>query len=592
MSFTQQFQKYSIPLLTNGVRIPKFIIPPEELEKRNLDKNISDYDFLNILCKEGLSRKVDKNCSTYKDYLTRLDKELSLFRELEFCGYALITWDIINFCRKNNIGTGYARGSAAGSLVLYLIDVVSHVDPVKHNLYFERFLSKTRAKFTEINNVKYYDGSLLLDVDLDISFKQRAEVISYLEKKYDGQTAKLLTVSTLSSKILIKEIAKLFLGFSEEEANAISDTIPKVYGKVHTIDEAIEDSPEFAKFAHKYPKAVQIAQKIHGLYLHYGVHPSAVVISASPIRDIIPLQCTKDKELVTGYSMDDTLNLACKVDILGLRSATLVQEVCKQVNIKPADINVEDNIIYDNLQDLQCPHGLFQIEAETNYNVLRKIKPRNLQDLSAIVAIARPGALQFTEQYAKYVETNEKQSIHRFFDDVFSDTGGLCIYQESLMRAANKVGFTLDESEILRRIVGKKKLDEVKTWKEKINNKVKENKLDPKIGELLWKILEDSASYSFNKCLSPDTIVETEDGYKMMYEVNKGDKVKGYDVDNNKDIFVEILNKYENKVELYEVELEDGRKIKTSLKHKFLCEDKKMRTLEEIIFHKHKIMCN
>lgn len=498
MSFTQQFQKYSIPLLTDGVKLPKFELSENDRQRfKNPICYKSDYDFLRALCLEGFAKKIGKN-PRHKEYHERMEKELALFKELEFCGYALITWDIINFCRQNNIATGYARGSAAGSLVLYLIDVVSHVDPVKNNLYFERFLSKTRAKFKEIKGTKYYDGSLLLDVDLDISFRQRNQVIEYLDNKYKGQTSKLLTVSTLTSKILIKEVIKVYLGLNEDDANEISNTIPKIFGTVYNIDQSIKESKEFAEFANQYPEAINIAKKLHGLYLHYGVHPSAVVISADKINDIIPLQCTKDKELVTGYSMEDTLNLACKVDILGLRSATLVQDVCKMIGIKPSDINVEDEIIYENLRNLQCPHGLFQIEAETNYHVLQKIKPRNLKDLSAIVAIARPGALQFTDAYAKYVETGEYQSVHPFFDDVFKDTGGLCIYQESLMRAANKVGFTLDESEILRRIVGKKKIEEVKEWKLKIENKIKENKLPPEISEILWKILEDSASYSFN----------------------------------------------------------------------------------------------
>jgi DNA-directed DNA polymerase III PolC len=500
MSFIQQFQKYTIPVLTNGVKIPKFIIPPECFNKYNIPNDISDYDFLVHLCKSGFHKKnITPKLPNYKEYTDRLKRELDLFKELGFCGYALITWDIIRFCRENNIGTGYARGSAAGSLVLYLIDVVNHVDPIKHNLYFERFISRARAKFNTIDGVRYYDGSLLFDVDLDVDFKRRGEVMSYLEKKYSSQTAKLVTISTLSSKILIKEIVKGYLNKKEDLANEISNYIPKEYGRVFKIDEAIKQSEDFANFASNYPEAIKIAKKLHGLYLHYGVHASAFVISADKIDNLFPLQLTKNKELVTGYSMEDTLNLACKVDLLGLRSATLVQNVCQMININPEDINVNDEIIYKNLQNLDCPHGLFQIEADTNYHVLRKIKPRHLEDLSAIVAIARPGALQFVDSYAKYVKTGNHQSIHPFFDDVFAESGGLCLYQEQMMKAANKIGFTLDESEILRRIVGKKKLEEVKEWRLKIENKVKENDLPKEVGDILWKILEDSASYSFNK---------------------------------------------------------------------------------------------
>lgn len=497
MSFTQQFQKYSIPLLTNGVKLPKFHIPHEELNNRGMDADTNDFQFLSQLCLEGLRKKIGDKHPKWVEYQLRLAKELKLFNDLEFCGYALITWDIVRFCKENNIGMSYGRGSAAGSLVLYLIGV-TEIDSVKYNLYFERFLSKSRAKFKEIKGIKYYDGSLLFDVDLDFDFIRRKEVIEYLDNKYKSQTAKLLTVSTLTSKILIKEIIKVYLGQNEDEANIISESIPKMFGKVSNIEDSIKESKEFAEFSKNNEEAILIAKKLHGLYLHYGVHPSAVVICADNINDIIPLQLTKDKELITGYSMDDTLNLACKVDILGLRAASLVNNVCKLVGIKPTEIDINDKIVYDNLKNLYTPHGLFQIEADCNYKVLQKIKPRNLNDLSAIVAIARPGALQFADQYADYVETGEYQSVHPFFDDVFKDTGGLCLYQEQMMKASNKIGFTLDESEILRRIVGKKKLEEVKEWKEKIHNKVKENKLPIEVGEKLWEILDNSANYSFN----------------------------------------------------------------------------------------------
>lgn len=499
LQFNNLFEEYKIPTITNGVKIPEFIIPSEELQRRGLDRNISSYAFLEYLCYEGLKIKIGNNNPRNSEYVSRLKKELSLFKELDFAGYALMTWDIIRFCRQNNISTGFARGSAAGSLVLFLIDVVNNVDPVIHNLYFERFLSKARAKFKEIDGHKYYDGSLLFDVDLDIDFCRRQEVIDYLEKKYQGQTAKLLTVSTLSSKVLIKEIIKTYLGLKEEFANEISDTIPKEYGRVFTIDESIAASKEFAKFASDHPKAIEIARKLHGLYLHYGVHPSAVVISAHNIESTIPLQLTKDKERVTGYAMDETLNLACKIDILGLRSATLINNVCRMVGISPNSINLHDPIIYENFRNLECPHGIFQIEAECNFNVLKKIKPRNLNDLSAIMAIARPGALKFVDDYAKYVETGNAQSIHPFFDDVFMDSGGVCLYQESLMRAANKIGFSLDEAEQLRRVIGKKKREEMPVWEKRVYELCNKNNLPKEVGKILWDIMDASKDYSFNK---------------------------------------------------------------------------------------------
>jgi DNA polymerase-3 subunit alpha len=188
-----------------------------------------------------------------------------------------------------------------------------------------------------------------------------------------------------------------------------------------------------------------------------------------------------------------------KLDILGLRAVSVVDDVCKSVGINVSDVDPKDQLIYDNLQNLRTPHGLFQIEAETNCRVCQKVKPKNLEELSAVLALARPGALDFVDQYAAYVEDGTYDPIHPFFDDILTSTGGVALYQEQLMKMANKIGFTLDEAEILRRIVGKKKVKEVRKWKKKIKEKVKENNLDPEISDILWKVLQDSANYSFNK---------------------------------------------------------------------------------------------
>jgi hypothetical protein len=170
-------------------------------------------------------------------------------------------------------------------------------------------------------------------------------------------------------------------------------------------------------------------------------------------------------------------------------------------------------------------------------------------------------------------------------------TGGVALYQEQLMKMSTKIGFSLDEAEILRRIVGKKKVEEVKKWKQKIQDKIVENKLPQEAGDILWKVLEDSANYSFNKCLIPETIVESKNGFKCLNEIKKGDLVLAYDIDNDKDHYVQVIDIHENEVEVYEIEMEDGTKISCSLDHKFLCEDKKMHTLREILKENLEIMC-
>ncbi len=180
----------------------------------------------------------------------------------------------------------------------------------------------------------------------------------------------------------------------------------------------------------------------------------------------------------------------------------MADDVCKQVGIRLTDINLNHPTIYQNLQDLQNAHGLFQIEADLAHRVTQTVKPRSLEELSGVLALARPGAMAYMDQYSAYTNHDVYDPIHPFFDDILKETGGVALYQEQLMKMANKVGFTLDEAEILRRIVGKKKISEVRKWKKKIRDKVKENKLDKEVGDILWKVLEDSANYSFNKAHS------------------------------------------------------------------------------------------
>jgi DNA polymerase III alpha subunit len=191
--------------------------------------------------------------------------------------------------------------------------------------------------------------------------------------------------------------------------------------------------------------------------------------------------------------------LMVKFDILGLRTLSVIYDVCNSLDLNVYDIDLDDEDLYKPLQDLNNPHGLFQIEADTNFRVCKKIKPTSMEELSAVVAIARPGALEFTDKYAEYIKTGEFQSTHPFFDDVLDYTGGIPLYQEQLMRMAVKVGFTLDEAEQLRRIVGKKKISEMAKWQNKINEKIKDNNLPEDVAEVLWKVAEDSANYSFNK---------------------------------------------------------------------------------------------
>jgi DNA polymerase-3 subunit alpha len=495
MNFLEDIKPYENAVLP-GVRLPQIKIQNKYYKELNIAEDCDNFTFLKALC----SSKLTTFQSESKEYQDRMKMELDIFRELEFVDYILLNWDVLNYCHQNNIPTGPGRGSAAGSLILFLIGVTK-VDPIKYGLFFERFVSKSRAKKIEKDGITYLEGSLLPDVDNDISYDRRPEVIKYIEEKHKGKTSKILTLNTLSGKLCIKECGKIVGEYSESEVNEVSDNIPKNFGKVLPLKDAYLQNDKFKEWVQESANVniFKIARKIEGLNKNTGVHPSGIAISFYDIEEVCPIQKTGDGDLVSGYDMNYVAELMVKFDVLGLRTLTVVNETCKQLGIETSSLKVDDPSIYENLKDLKTPQGLFQIEADTNFRVCKKVKPKNLEQLSAVVAIARPGALDFADQYASYSDSNESQIVHDFFEEELSYTGGIPLYQEQLMKMAVRIGFTLDESEQLRRIIGKKKVDQIPAWKQKIKDKIEERKLDPKIGDVLWKVAEDSANYSFNK---------------------------------------------------------------------------------------------
>lgn len=491
------FKQYDSPFPA-GVKLPSIKIEPKYYDLVGCAPTVDNFMFLRKLCFKGVKDRGIDRAPNKDEYYARLKMELDVFNELGFVDYVLLNWDVLNFCHETGIPTGAGRGSAAGSLVLYVIGV-TNIDPIKYDLFFERFVSKSRAKKIIKNGEEFLDGSLAPDVDNDISYDRRQEVIDYINQKYQGKTSKILTLNTLSSKLCIKECGKIVAEMSESEVNQISDTIPKKFGKVAKLSAAYEESEDFKKFANSNKRVYRIAKKIEGLNKNTGVHPSGIAISYYELQDIMPVQTTGEDALVSGYDMNNVAELTVKFDILGLRTLSVVHDVCRQIGIKASEIDCNDPSIYAALQVLKAPSGLFQIEADTNFRVAQKVAPKNLEQLSAVVAIARPGALDFMDRYAEYARNGEFQSVHPFFDDVLGYTGGIPLYQEQLMKMAVKVGFSLDEAEQLRRIVGKKKVEQMGEWKQKIADKIAQNNLDSAIGDILWKVAEDSANYSFNK---------------------------------------------------------------------------------------------
>jgi DNA-directed DNA polymerase III PolC len=485
-----------------GVELPKIFVEESVLKSidLSLDQNSSSFDLLkalsrNALIAKGINKKADKN-----KYYERAKQELETFDELGFTDYILLNWDILNFCHQNKIPTGAGRGSAAGSLILYLLGV-TNIDPIPHNLFFERFVSKSRAqKVYDKSGKEYLVGSLLPDVDSDISYDQRQKVIEYIEQKHLGKTAKILTFNTFSSKLCIREATKYFDEAKEDEANEVSDMIPKIHGKVFSLTNSRTENEKFDQWVKKHRRTFENATKIENLNKNTGVHPSGIAICSQNIGNVVPLQKTKDGDLITGYDMNDVSDLMVKFDILGLRTLTVAHKTCEKANINIDDIDANDAFIYERLQNFKHPMGLFQISAETNFKVCQDIKPETLDELSDVIALARPGALQFVSLYKDQKNAPTHLNLHKELDEILSWSKNVILYQEQLMQIANKVfGLTLEEAETLRRIVGKKKVDEMPEWKSKIYEAGQKQGIEEKISDFYWNALEASADYSFNK---------------------------------------------------------------------------------------------
>jgi DNA polymerase-3 subunit alpha len=482
-----------------GVALPQVSIDEKYYKELSLDQSVSNEEFLRALMRKGVfDRGIDKK-ENKGEYFDRCIFELNTFIDTEIIDYILILWDFLNWCREENIPIGAGRGSAAGSLVFYLLGITG-IDPIKENLFFERFLSKSRVnKVGEVDGLTFLEGALMPDVDCDISFEHREKVIEYIENKYSGRTAKILTFNTFSSKLCAREAAKYFLDAKEEEANAISDSIPKIHGRVMSLGSAI-DEEKFGDWARDNKEVYQNALKVEDLNKNCGVHPAGLAISHGQIDHFVPLQKTKEGEIVGSYDMDDISDLTVKFDLLGLRTLSVAHTVCEEIGISLDEIDPNDTFIYQTLQDLKYPMGLFQISADTNFRVCQKTKPMNLGELSDVLAIGRPGALQFLDTYVSQKACPDPLGMNEKLDEILSWSKNVILYQEQLMFIANQVfGLSLEEAEILRRIVGKKKVSEMPVWKDKIFEAGSKKGLDDEVAEYYWSALSASADYSFNR---------------------------------------------------------------------------------------------
>lgn len=491
---------------SEGLRLPSFTVEDRYLHKFGVEKGISNDKFLRELCRIGMEEKGLLSGPNKDTYIKRIDRELSLFEELGYVDYFLLIWDVVNFAREKDIAVGIGRGSGVSSLTLYSLGITG-VDPIRFDLIFERFVSRARAKSTVIDGVRYFAGDLP-DVDIDFCYVRRPEVLNYIKNRFSGKTCKVLTVGTLQGKVCIKEACKTVGGYDDASATVVSNKVAKSSGTVQRISEAVkeglkdwvaEERKEFQRDDNA--EIARIARKLEGLPKNFGVHASAMGVSYYDLDGYCPVQLTRDGELVSSYTKKDVEDMLVKVDVLGLKTMTVLDRLSKATGTRLEDIDIDDPEIYQAIVDWgPYTYGLFQLEGFAASGALQKIKPEKIEDLSAINALARPGGMAYIDGYSTRKAGFEKApELHPELDKITADTFGYIIYQEQIMRAFHDVfGFTLEDAEIIRRVIGKKDTEKVKEWKPKIIEAGKEKGISEEITEDFWKAVEASSNYSFN----------------------------------------------------------------------------------------------
>lgn len=492
--FTDQFQKFQLPNL-DLIRLPEIILTSEELSL--LDKKIqNNTDFFKKLVNKGwieFRDKVDKE--KWPEYIKRIREETAIIDDLGFIDYILLIWRSVNKAKSFGAFIDFGRGSVGNSMVCRLLNIHG-VDSVAKNLIFSRFLSSTRSKKTIKNGITYIQGSLAPDVDINFAPSIRDKIVEWIKELYPSRVCKISTFSTYSGKILLKECLKAIDEVSEDEAKDAADLINKHFGIVEDIGDALENNEDFKAYAENHPKVIRVCLKLRDLIKSKSSHASGYFLSYNLLDDTAPVELNKEGDLILSFDKEIASEVGIKVDYLGLTACEQVGSILKAINKDRDDFNLEnDGEIYQRFQDGKLlPYGLYQISADCAYGVCQSIKPVNIDEISDVNAIARPGALSYLKQYTDH----SASCPHPLFEDILKPTRNLCLFQEQMIRLLMAVGFSAEESETCRKIVGKKLVEKVKDWKQKIYDKVKENNFDIKIGDILWKILEDSAFYSFN----------------------------------------------------------------------------------------------
>ena len=455
-------------------------------------KGLTRSGYLRKLCEEGIKKRYADVTPEKKE---RLEYELGVINKAGYTSYFLIAWDFVSYAREQGIVVGPGRGSAAGSIVSYCLGITD-IDPLKYNLLFERFLNQERVSMP--------------DIDIDFCYERRGEVIDYVIKKYgQDNVAQIITFGTMAARAVIRDVGRA-MNIPYADVDRIAKLVPTDLNI--KLGLALEKEPELKRLYDSDPTIkdlIDISRHLEGLTRHASTHAAGVVISEDPLVNHTPLFKTGDGQVSTGYAMASLEKIGLlKMDFLGLRTLTVIQEALKiinkvnNINLKIEEVPIDDNKTFKLFSRAETM-GIFQLESSGMRDLLKKLKPQKFEDIVALVALYRPGPIgsgmldDFMKR--KHKET-EVRYDHRLLEPILKETYGIIVYQEQVMMIVSSLaGFSLAQADILRRAIGKKTPEIMEQHKKAFIEGASKNKIDRRIAEKIFNLIEHFAGYGFNK---------------------------------------------------------------------------------------------